>query len=540
MIAISNSQEASEAKYALERAMLNCSQWQLLLGDLTTATITANNCELSVEWGKLIFAWWDDDRSQNWRVVAYETDETELRLQVTRGLKNEFAMLTLRNQEKWRDKIEFENLELAGRRQLYGQTLAEMFSAKFLSTRIQRITTGSNRSQLVPGRYARLVLKLQGETALVIGATEAESQPDIDGVIAAGLIWLAGFNQQREAKLQTEHRAEKTARRLLFCLPAGRSLTAVERLTLLDASHLGAQLECFEIDERHKEMTALQLATQDELLNTHPRELDWPELPPAENPWRGRILRLAPGRIEVRQVAGKELYSINGLEFARASFGQMPHVVFGVAGWDESPAATLSEANFEQLAKLVEEIAEHRRANSVGHRHPFHRLREEAWLESLLRQNICALDAGLDDRFVYSQIPAWRGDERSVIDLLSVNHKGRLAVIEVKASEDVQLPLQGLDYWLRVEQARLRGEFQRRGLFGDIELADQPPLLYLVAPRLRFHRSFAIVARCLSPKIEAYQVGVNANWRSGIRARTCERINDDQQKKLFHDKFAIR
>ena len=81
---------------------------------------------------------------------------------------------------------------------------------------------------------------------------------------------------------------------------------------------------------------------------------------------------------------------------------------------------------------------------------------------TLLRKNIRVLDEGLDERYVYSQIPAWRGDERSVIDLLTVNHQARLVVIEVKASEDAQLPMQGLDYWLRVEQARLRGEFQRR------------------------------------------------------------------------------
>ena len=112
-----------------------------------------------------------------------------------------------------------------------------------------------------------------------------------------------------------------------------------------------------------------------------------------------------------------------------------------------------------------------------------------------------------------------------MIDLLTVTHEARLAVIEIKATEDAQLPLQGLDYWLRVEQARLRGEFARRGLFAGIELADQSSLLYLVAPRLRFHRSFAIVARCLSPQIEAYQVGLNANWREGVRVRSIERAN---------------
>lgn len=520
MFSITNNHEAAEAKYGLERAMLDTAEWQLLVGDVLTAAITCDNCELSVEWGKLIFAWWDEDHSQNWRITAYEIDEAELRLQVTRGLKAELTTLTLRNQTRWQEKVEFENLELGLRRQLYAQTLAEMFAGDFFNAKVQRVTTGADHSRSVPGRYARLTLKLRGETALAIGATEAEAQTDVDGIVAAGLIWLDGFNQLRDAK--------QKAKRLLVCLPAGRSQTAIERMTMLDTTHLGARIECLEIDERRREMTAIQLATQNELLNTHPRELDWPDPTETENLWRERILRLAPKRIELRQIAGKEHYSINGLEFARASFGERPRVVFGVAGADESPAETLTEANFDRLAKLVVEIAEHRQAKSADRRNQFHRLREEAWLESLLRRNISALDAGLDDRFVYSQIPAWRGDERSVIDLLTVNHKGRLAVIEVKASEDAQLPLQGLDYWLRVEQARLRGEFHRRGLFAGIELANQPPLLYLVAPRLRFHRTFAIVARCLSPQIEAYQVGVNTNWREGVRVRTCERIGQNQ------------
>jgi len=523
MLSITNNQGAAEAKYALERAMLETAEWQLLVGDVLTAVVTRDNSEVSVEWGKLIFAWWDDQRSQNWRVTAYDIDEAEVRLQVTRGLKTEITTLTLRNQTRWQQKVEFENLELAERRSLFAQTLAELFAGGRFNAKVQRATTGADHLHSIPGRYARLILKLRGETVLAIGATEAEAQTDVDGMIAAGLIWLAGFNSQRDEKQQ--------AGRLLFCLPAGRSQTAIERMTLLDVTHLSARIECLEVDERRRELVGLPLATQNELLNTHPRELDWPEKSPAENHWRERILRLAPDRIEIRQLAGKELYSINGLEFARASLGDKPRVLFGVAGVDESPAQTLTEASFNRLANLVDEIAEHRSTESGNRRNSFYRLREEAWLESLLRQNISVLDAGFDDRFVYSQIPAWRGDERSVIDLLTVNHKGRLAVIEVKASEDAQLPLQGLDYWLRVEQARLRGEFQRRGLFAGIELADQAPLLYLVAPRLRFHRTFAIVARCLSPQIEAYQVGVNANWRSGVRVRTCERINDDQQKE---------
>jgi hypothetical protein len=78
---------------------------------------------------------------------------------------------------------------------------------------------------------------------------------------------------------------------------------------------------------------------------------------------------------------------------------------------------------------------------------------------------------------------------------------------------------------LRVEEARRRNEFKRRGLFPGIDLADSPPILYLVTPRLRFHRTFTEVAQCLIPEVEAYRIGVNSNWRTGVRVRVRERVN---------------
>jgi len=535
MLPITNNEEAAAAKYALERAMLDCSSWQLFAGEALLSTVPPSGCELSVEWGKLIFAWWDDQRSQSWRVTAYEIEAAELRLQVTRGMGREVATLTLRDEAKWRERRAVEELGLYERRRDYAQTLTRLLAAHFNHARLQNAPTGETAPAATARQYARLRWKLGGETVLAVGVSEAESQADIDGVVAAGLVWLANFNGQREARGKRDERAK----RLWLCLPRGASgtsaQTAMERLTLLDTSRLGARVECFAVDERRGELRPLQLAAQNELLNAHPRELTWPESPPATDGWRDRIARLAPDLIEVRQHAGSasfESYAINGLEFARLSRGAEARLAFGVAGLrnerGEVEAAvfpTLSEANFHRLERLVREIAAYRSAQTPDRRHPFYRLREEAWLESLLRRDIRALDAGFDDRFVYSQIPAWRGEERSVIDLLTVNHEARLAVIEIKATEDRQLPLQGLDYWLRVEQARLRGEFARRGLFAGVELADRPPLLYLVAPRLRFHRTFAIVARCLSPQVEAYQVGLNENWREGVRVRSVERVN---------------
>ncbi|MCI0387904.1 MAG: hypothetical protein MOB07_03910 [Acidobacteria bacterium] len=522
MIPIVTNDDATRAKYELECSLLAGEVRQLFAGETLLTTLARDSYELSVEWGKLIFAWWDEKHSQNWRIVAYEIGQAEVRLEVTRGVTREATNLILRDAEKWREAREIETLGLTERRRHYARLLTGLLKSKYTNVRVQRATTGAERAHAAPGRFARLSLRLNEEVILAIGVNEAESTADIESIIAAGLIWLANFNESREARLQ--------AKRLWFCLPRERSLTAIERLTLIDVSHLGASIECYEIDERREELIAVRPVTQDELLNSHPRELRWPERSNTSARWRERILSLAPGLVEVRHREDRdgESLAINGLEFARVIAGEERQVKFGVAGSrnkDTSSLVTLDESNFNDLERLLSEIVRYRSSDSPDRRHPFYRLRTEAWLESMLRRDIHALDTSLDERFVYSQIPTWRADERSVIDLLTVNHENRLVVIEIKAAEDPQLPLQGLDYWLRVEQARLRREFEKRGIFAGIKIASQPALLYLVAPRLRFHRTFVMVARCIAPQIETYQIGVNLNWREGIHVHSRERIN---------------
>lgn len=545
MVPITNNDDAIRAKYELERALLDSAR-QLLAGDAVLANLTRANYEISIAWGKLIFAWWDQEQSQSWRVAAYEIGDAEVQLQVTRGNGREKAVFFLRDGDRSPAPHETPEPDRAERRKSYAQLLATLLTSKYPELRLQRMTTGADRARSVTGRYARLLLQLQGEAILAIGVSDAERQADIDSIVAAGLIWLARYNERRAP--------DKQARNLWFCLPRGRSQTPRERLSLIDLRHLGAagamdakvakfaqvaEVECFEVDERSAELTHFRPAAQDELLNSHPREVRWPEGPPAGSEWRERIVNLAPQLIEVRRrpAHNDEVLAVNGLVFARACGDERSNEVwFGVAGsYSLEPAVpesamdlpqALSEANFGELQHLVSEIIKYRSADSPDRRHPFYRLREESWLEAALRRDIRSLDPTLDDRYVYSQIPAWRADERSVIDLLTINRQRRLVVIEVKTVEDQQLPLQGLDYWLRVEQSRLRGEFGKRGMFAGIEIADRPALLYLIAPRLRFHRTFSTVARCLAPQIEAYQVGVNANWREGVRVHTMVRVNE--------------
>ena len=79
-----------------------------------------------------------------------------------------------------------------------------------------------------------------------------------------------------------------------------------------------------------------------------------------------------------------------------------------------------------------------------------HASNPERWLESLVVQDVTEVDERLDATSLYSQLPAFSASDRAMIDVLTTTRDGRLAVVELKADEDIHLPLQGLDYWSRV------------------------------------------------------------------------------------------
>ncbi|HWP43645.1 MAG TPA: hypothetical protein VNO14_10450, partial [Blastocatellia bacterium] len=91
--------------------------------------------------------------------------------------------------------------------------------------------------------------------------------------------------------------------------------------------------------------------------------------------------------------------------------------------------------------------------------------------------------------------------------------------------EDAEFPFQGLDYWLRVEWHRLRGDFERRGYFEGLTVRDRPPLLYLVAPVFSFHATTKLIASSIIDRVQIHRIGINDDWRSGVRPLLHERLN---------------
>jgi hypothetical protein len=154
------------------------------------------------------------------------------------------------------------------------------------------------------------------------------------------------------------------------------------------------------------------------------------------------------------------------------------------------------------------------------------RMQPERWLESLIRLGLGEFLPHLRGEFLYTQVPAISSGDRGMLDLLTVDREGRLAILEVKADEDMHLPLQGLDYWIRVRALnadrqvvgnREVGAFERQGYFAGAEVSARPPRLLLVAPALRIHPSNEIVLRYLSPQVEWELIAVGEHWRRELK-----------------------
>jgi len=150
--------------------------------------------------------------------------------------------------------------------------------------------------------------------------------------------------------------------------------------------------------------------------------------------------------------------------------------------------------------------------------------RPEALLESRIRANLPLLDGRLLPEPVYSQAPELASAHRGILDLLALDFEGRLVIIELKASEDLHLPLQALDYWMRVKWHLERGDFAQAGYFPGLTVRTDPPRLLLVAPALEFHPSNEVILRFVASNVEVERLGLGIEWRRELKValrQTC-------------------
>lgn len=139
----------------------------------------------------------------------------------------------------------------------------------------------------------------------------------------------------------------------------------------------------------------------------------------------------------------------------------------------------------------------------------------EAVLEMVVRANLDKIDASLLPEAVHGEVITRAGHAAGRADLLCLSETGELVVLELKAKEDIHLPLQALDYWMRIAKHAERGELD--SLFPGRQVQRVPPRLILIAPAFSFHPSTAILLSYLSAVVCVERVGINLEWQQRFK-----------------------
>src|ERR1017187_8701051 len=412
-------------------------------------------------------------------------------------------------------------------RRNYLRLLARVLTRRFLDAKVDGLRSAMDLEHSFGPAYVRGRL-LRGTAAdAVIGVSETESAAMVDGILTLGILWLDHCRQHSDTRRHFGG--------LKVIVPAGAWRTTAERMAWMN--HAAADFQLFTLDERSEELEPVDFRDTGNLESRLVHAYSSTAAVERCKTGIDRLLALVPPaareRVEVRATPATEVgLLLHGLEFARVRHGVAAHsfaredeITFG-AGANETP---LTQENEGLCRDLCARLFLSRHADGA-HTDPLFRLQPERWLEARLRGGIAELLPGLCGDLLYSQVPALSVGDRGLLDLLTLDRNGRLAVIELKADEDLHLPLQALDYWIRVralnddrqpeagsEAGRPRSAFERQGYFAGAEVSPLEPRLLLAGPALRIHPANEPVLRYFSPQVEWELIALTEHWRRELK-----------------------
>jgi hypothetical protein len=419
-------------------------------------------------------------------------------------------------------------------RRNYQRLLERALTRQFIGSKVDGLRSAMDLEHSFGPAYARGRL-LKGTAAdAVIGVGEAESAAMADGVLTLGILWLDYCREHGDGRRHFGG--------LKVIVPAGSWRTTAERMAWLN--HGAADYQLYTLDERSEELTPVDFRDTGNLESRLVHAFSPAAAMERCRAGIERLMALVPAaareRVETRPNSATEVgLALHGLEFARVrrgaaahSFAQEEEASFG-AGANETP---LSEENEEVCRGMFARLFASRHADGA-HTDPLFRMAPERWLESRLRAGIAELLPSLRGDLMYAQVPALSGGDRGMLDLLTLDREGRLAVLELKADEDLHLPLQALDYWIRVRAlnadrkaveggGRELSAFERQGYFEGAEVSAREPRLMLAAPALRIHPANETVLRYFSPQVEWELIAVSEHWRRELRVVFRKRSGD--------------
>jgi hypothetical protein len=480
--------------------------------------------------GRCLLQLWNDERNLVRTVVEIQERAACLRLMTRRmgAAKPQALEMTPSSDRRTPTARE-------AARRTYQRILERALVRHFVGAKVDGLRSAMDLEHSFGPAYVRGRL-LRGTAAdAVIGVSERESAAIGDGVLTLGILWLDFCRQKSDGRRHFGG--------LKVIVPAGAWRTTAERMAWLNAR--AAEFALYTLDERSEELTEMDFRDTG---NLESRLMHAFSASAALERCRAgveRLMALVPpaalARVEVRANSATEVgLRLHGLEFARvrqtaamSSFARTEELSFG-AGANETP---MTEETESVCRELLARLFQSRHADGT-HNEALFRMQPERWLEAEMRAHIERVFPGLRGELLCTQVPALSSGERGMLDLLTLDAGGRLAVVELKADEDLHLPLQALDYWIRVRAlnadrqapaggARALSAFERAGYFAGAEVSPLEPRLLLAAPALRIHPANQVVLGYFSPQAEWELVALGEDWRRELKVVFRKRGNKE-------------
>ena len=470
---------------------------------------------ISGERQKCLLHLWSAERNTVRRVLDAEVKHGTLRLAVQRLGQPRPTKLEICRERDRRTPSAKKQARAA-----YEHKLRRVIERLFPGFSVSRLTSGVDLEKSFGPIYARGLIRHGRQAFAILGVNEQETQASIDAALTFGILWMDLCRQNpcfAQDRAVTLHPRSSLVEGLILFAPSGSSSLLRERMANLNRA--AAKWKLYELNERDDSAVEIDCSDRG---NMTTRLVHAANETAALERFADSITRVrsALANCEVSVLSPAEIsFRWRGLEFARArmaaealTFRSRQEIVFGVGAEER----VLEDSNANLFAQLLTALRDTRHPYGPRQERLF-RMHPERWLESLVMVDAGVIDERLEPESVYSQVPAFSAADRAMIDVLTLTRAGRLAVVELKADEDIHLPLQGLDYWARVTWHHGRGEFLKFGYFGGRELSAEAPLLFLVAPALHVHPATDIILRYFSPEIEWMFAGIDERWREGVR-----------------------
>jgi hypothetical protein len=473
-------------------------EWLLIHQTGKSFALLRSEIELEQTREKIILGFADEKGFQIWRVADYKIEKENLMLDVTRNFGRErekIRFVPRVSANELGEAVELARLEKANK--IAGLLVAENDKPKLVRVALNK----------KDGRFAEIVFENPSKNQIAALADVSNAVVP-ESLLTFAILWLVKLRNRRKNPIETiwivaEKKIYKNLRKLHALLRDNWKSEIIIKEISRPATKTAAILDSppLTFGNLWREKPAkISAAGNSEITQT-----------------TGEIIKLFPEKIDSIFTKHGETLRFLGLPLARVRrIGDAEKSWFGV----EREKRILNENTREEFFELLENLDAYRRFDSPNKRHDFYRLAPEAWLEAILRRNVNLLDGNLILSPVYNQFRS-AGDR---IDLLALRADGRLIVIELKTAPDREMIFQAADYWRKIEHQRRSGNLRKAKIFGDLEIADKPAIVYLVAPTLSFHRDFDFLARTVSLEIEIYKFELNENWRENLKVMRVSQV----------------